>query len=164
MRSSSGEAAYLVLGPVQTTGKDCPILPAYFAVTRHAVSGDSGLVKASSDHAAESGCENLRDRIRLADPFFRALLLHRIAALGSPERWQDSNLFSDYRAPWECCRAPHNSHVQRNKRRWNAGFFTSTFLSYSRAREFSLPARLAAGKKKCVDVPRCDTASRADWQ
>lgn len=37
-------------------------------------------------------------------------------------------------------------------------------LSYSRVREFSLPARLADGKKKCVDVPRCDTASRANWR
>jgi len=72
--------------------------------------------------------------------------------------------FNDNGTCGEICRAPHHSNVQRNKPRWNAEDFTSMILSYSRVREFSLPARLADGKKKCVDVPRCDTASRALWR
>lgn len=117
-----------------------------------------------NDHANESGRESLPAMGLAWLTTRQSLVLQRSAPRRWPPRPAAPNLFSDFRRTSECCRAAHNSNVQRNKRRWNAGYFTSAFLSYSRAREFSLPARLAAGKKKCVDVPRCDTASRADWQ
>lgn len=102
--------------------------------------------------------------------------LARVNVRATPQscarRWQfarapigrDARCFNDIGACGEDCRAPHHSNVQRNKPRWDAEDFTSMILSYSRVREFSLPARLADGKKKCVDVPRCDTASRALWR
>ena len=84
-------------------------------------------------------------------------------ASGRPRAPTPSNLFSDFGPSSVSCRAAQHSSVQCNKPRWDKGGFTSTILSYSRTREFSLPGRLADGKKKCVDVPRCDTASRTDW-
>src|SRR3546814_4043738 len=48
------------------------------------------------------------------------------------------------------CRAVHHFALQRNKPRWNTADFKSATLSYSRAREFSLPDRLAEiGRASC---------------
>ena len=96
----------------------------------------------------------------------------RTAPQSCARRWQVGRApsmrgvhrFNEFGGCGEFCRAPHHSTVQRNKPPWDAEDFTSTILSYSRVCEFSLPARLADGKKKCVDVPRCDTASRALWR